>query len=70
MNNFQQYHKALVELCPGAMSSAIFRMAKELASLTRTDQEAISAIAIMRSAGRVLPGVEWLKMKREIGVTS
>jgi hypothetical protein len=44
-------------------------MAARLAELTRTDEEALRVIEIMRTAGegdRVWPALEWLRMKREV----
>ena len=42
-------------------------MAAEMAEVTRSEDEAISAIHVMRRAkegDRVWPALEWLKMKR------
>lgn len=54
-----------------ALDVQSLKRAPELAELTRTDGEAWAAIAIMRRStapDRVELAIEWLRMRREIGI--
>lgn len=60
------YRGALIALDVSQLNAA-----PQLAGLTRTDGEAWAAIAIMRrspAGGKVQLALEWLRMRREVGV--